>query len=80
MQRFGFGAIPKSVWRMVLLSLILQVAVIGIFAARTTASGITAAGTRSATFPVFAVTFSGKCEAAGTIMVSGPGQNRRASK
>jgi 4-amino-4-deoxy-L-arabinose transferase-like glycosyltransferase len=31
MERFGLGAIPKSVWRMVLLSFILQVAVIGIF-------------------------------------------------
>ena len=31
MERFGLGAIPKSVWRMVLLSFILQVAAIGIF-------------------------------------------------
>src|ERR1700733_10368810 len=50
-----------------------DVAVMGIFAARTTANGISAAGTRSATLPVFAVTFSGRCDAAGTIIVSGPG-------
>src|SRR5438067_8130375 len=52
-----------------------EVAVIGIPAAVTTASGILAFGTRSATLPVFAVTFSGRREAAFTIRVSGPGQN-----
>ena len=34
---------------------------------------------RSARRPVFPVTFSGTFAAAGTMMVSGPGQNRRAS-
>src|SRR5580704_866866 len=57
-----------------------EVAVIGIFAARTTANGISDAGTRSATLPVLAVTFRGRWEAAGTIMVSGPGQKRRARR
>ncbi len=35
-------------------------------------------GTRSATFPVLAVTFNGRREDARIIMVSGPGQNLRA--
>ena len=56
-----------------------EVAVIGMAAAVTTASGILALGTRSATLPVLAVTFSGKREPAFTMMVSGPGQNFRAS-
>src|SRR5579863_1928485 len=56
-----------------------EVAVIGIPAAVTTAIGIAAFGTRSATFPVFAVTFSGNLDAAFTIIVNGPGQNFAAS-
>src|SRR5271170_6552586 len=56
-----------------------EVAVIGIPAACTTASGILALGTRSATLPVLAVTFNGSRDAALTMMVSGPGQKRRAS-
>src|SRR6266849_3757950 len=55
-----------------------EVAVIGIAAAVTTASGILALGTRSATLPVLAVTFKGKREPAFTMMVIGPGQNLRA--
>src|SRR6185312_5489683 len=51
-----------------------EVAVIGICAASTTASGMAALGTRSATCPVFAVTLSGKRDEAFTITVSGPGQ------
>src|SRR5579863_3249001 len=54
-----------------------DVAVIGIAAAVTTARGIFALGTRSATLPVLAVTLSGRREPAFTIMVSGPGQNFR---
>src|ERR1700688_1109453 len=50
------------------------VAVIGMAAAATTASGIFAWGTRSATLPVFAVTFNGRRDPAFTMMVSGPGQ------
>ena len=49
-------------------------------AAVTTASGMRALGTRKATFPVFAVTFSGNREPALTMMVSGPGQNLRAKR
>src|SRR5579864_1863592 len=52
-----------------------EVAVTGIAAAVTTARGIFALGTRSATLPVLAVTFSGRRELAFTIMVRGPGQN-----
>src|ERR1700688_185371 len=55
-----------------------DVAVIGIAAAVTTARGIFALGTRSATLPVLAVTLSGKREPAFTMIVSGPGQNFRA--
>src|SRR4051812_33892591 len=51
-----------------------EVAVMGIPAAFITAIGILAAGTRSATLPEFAVTFSGNRDAARTMMVSGPGQ------
>ncbi len=51
----------------------------GIAAAVTTASGILALGTRRATLPVLAVTLSGRREPALTMMVSGPGQNLRAS-
>jgi hypothetical protein len=57
-----------------------EVAVIGMAAAVTTASGIRALGTRKATFPVFAVTFSGNREPALTMMVNGPGQNLRAKR
>src|SRR5580698_4323567 len=56
-----------------------DVAVMGIAAAVTTARGIFALGTRSATLPVLAVTFSGRREPAFTMMVSGPGQNFRAN-
>src|SRR5579863_925679 len=56
-----------------------EVAVIGMLAACTTASGILALGMRRATLPVLAVTFNGRREAAFTIMVRGPGQNFRAS-
>jgi len=42
-----------------------EVAVRGTPAALTTANGMGAAGTRSATFPVFAVTFSGAAEQPG---------------
>ena len=56
-----------------------DVAVIGIAAAVTTASGIFAFGTRRATLPVLAVTFSGRRDPAFTMMVSGPGQYFRAS-
>src|SRR5260370_27717794 len=57
-----------------------EVAVSGTPAALTTASGMGAAGTRSATLPVLAVTFNGSRGAARTIMVSGPGQNFRARR
>src|SRR5271157_5376022 len=63
-----------SPWRLA------EVAVMGKPAARIMASGISAAGTRSATLPVFAVTLSGSLGSALTMMVSGPGQKRRASK
>src|SRR5215472_7326831 len=56
-----------------------EVAVIGIAAAVTTASGIFAFGTRKATLPVLAVTFKGRREPAFTMIVRGPGQNFRAS-
>src|SRR5205814_4493421 len=56
-----------------------EVAVMGILAAWTTASGILEFGTRRATLPVLAVTFSGSREDARTMMVKGPGQNRRAN-
>src|SRR5271157_224581 len=56
-----------------------DVAVIGMAAAVTTASGIFAFGTRNATLPVFAVTFSGSRDPAFTMMVSVPGQYFRAS-
>jgi len=59
--------------------MLADVAVTATPAALITAIGMLAAGTRSATFPVFAVTFSGKREAARTISVSGPGQNFSAS-
>src|SRR5208283_3762665 len=56
-----------------------EVAVMGIDAAVTTARGILALGTRSATLPVLAVTFKGRRDPALTMMVSGPGQNLRAN-
>src|SRR5580704_13428310 len=56
-----------------------EVAVMGMPAACTTASGMAELGTRNATFPVLAVTFKGRREEARTIIVSGPGQNLRAS-
>src|SRR5215472_2086632 len=56
-----------------------EVAVIGIPAALITSRGMLALGTRRATFPVLAVTFRGRREAALTMMVSGPGQNFFAS-
>jgi len=49
-------------------------------AERIMASGTSAAGTRNATLPVFAVTFNGNLGSAFTMMVSGPGQKRRASR
>src|SRR5256885_16644464 len=52
-----------------------EVAVMGTPPAFITAIGILAAGTRSATLPELAVTFSGRRDAARTMMVSGPGQN-----
>src|SRR5579863_2542829 len=55
-----------------------DVAVIGMAAAATTASGILACGTRNATLPVLAVTLSGSRDPAFTMMVSGPGQYFRA--
>ena len=55
-----------------------EVAVIGMAAAATTARGIFAFGTRKATLPVLAVTFSGRRDPAFTMMVSGPGQYLRA--
>src|SRR5664280_114653 len=57
-----------------------EVAVIGMPPARMMASGISAAGTRKATLPVLAVTLSGSLGSAFTMMVSGPGQKRRASR
>ena len=51
--------------------------VIGTPAARITSTGIRAAGTRKATLPVLAVTFSGRRDEAFTMMVSGPGQYLR---
>src|SRR5579864_141314 len=56
-----------------------EVAVIGMPAAFTTSKGIFAFGTRKATLPVLAVTFSGRREAALTMIVMGPGQNFFAS-
>src|SRR5271166_2946886 len=57
-----------------------DVAVIGEPTARMIASGTCAEGTRRATFPVLAVTLSGSFGSALTMMVSGPGQKRRASR
>src|SRR5437868_13392879 len=51
-----------------------EVAVMGTPAARITSMGIVAEGTRIATLPVLAVTFSGRRAAAFTMIVSGPGQ------
>src|SRR5262245_39104370 len=55
-----------------------EVAVIGNPNPRTIAIGISAAGTRNATLPLFAVTLSGSRDDALTMIVSGPGQKRRA--
>src|SRR5271166_640057 len=57
-----------------------DVAVIGDPTARIMANGTSAEGTRRATLPVLAVTLSGSFGSALTIIVSGPGQKRRASK
>jgi len=57
-----------------------EVAVIGSPKLSTTARGMAASGTRKATLPVLAVERSGSLQPAFTMMVSGPGQKRRASR
>src|SRR5579859_526778 len=65
---------PSAVVHSLSPLMLAEVAVIGTPAARITSTGIREAGTRSATLPVLAVTFSGSREDAFTMIVSGPGQ------
>src|SRR6266481_95094 len=65
---------PSAVVHSLAPLMLAEVAVIGTPAARITSTGIREAGTRSATLPVLAVTFSGRREEAFTMIVSGPGQ------
>src|SRR6266700_2535337 len=68
---------PSAVVHSLAPLILAEVAVIGTPAARITATGTPAAGTRRATLPVLAVTFNGRREEAFTIMVRGPGQYLR---
>src|ERR1051326_9064090 len=68
---------PSAVVHSLAPLMLAEVAVMGTPAARITSTGTLAAGTRNATLPVLAVTFSGRREEAFRMMVGGPGQYLR---
>src|ERR1043165_7102157 len=68
---------PSAVVHSLAPLMLAEVAVMGTPAARITSTAMREAGTRSATLPVFAVTFSGNRDDAFTMIVSGPGQYLR---